>query len=258
MKNLSKILCAAVLITACCVTALVAQTARFESVQGTVEVKQPGGDWVPAASGMNIEKATLISTGFKSSAVVKVGGSTLQVRALTRLSLEEILAKEGSDTVELFLQTGRVRADVKPPENGKIDFTLKTPSITASVRGTIFDLDTNNLKVDEGTVHLAATTAPRRGSASGAATSGTADPAAATTTTTTAAATMTTAVALVRAGERSFVDAVTNTAAAPRQQVQESFTPTLPVGTESGGVGTTPAAPPPKAVTGTTEIVLGW
>jgi hypothetical protein len=239
MKNLSKILCAAVLITACCVTALVAQTARFESVQGTVEVKQPGGDWVPAASGMNIEKATLISTGFKSSAVVKVSGSTLQVRALTRLSLEEILAKEGSDTVELFMQTGRVRADIKPPESGKVNFTIKTPSTTASVRGTVFELDTNNLKVYEGTVHLTATAESRKSSASGAAAT-------------------TTAVALVRAGETSFVNTVTHTASSPREQAQESFTPTLPAGTESGGVSTTTAAPPPKTATGTTEIALNW
>jgi hypothetical protein len=249
MKNLSKILCAAVLITAFCVTALDAQTARFESIQGTVEVKQLGRtDWVPAASGMSIEKATVISTGFKSSAVVTLGESTLQIRALTRLSLDEILAREGSNTVELFMQTGRVKADVKPPESGKVDFTIKTPSVTASVRGTMFEMDTNNLKVNEGAVHFAATTESRKGSVSGSAA-------------TTTAATTTTAVALVRAGETSFVDTVTNTAASPREQVRESFTPTLPAGTESGGgstVPTIPAAPIAPPTTGTTEITLNW
>jgi hypothetical protein len=42
---------------------------------------------------------------------------------------------------------------VNPPTGGgRTDFEVRTPSATASVRGTEFDMDTNNLAVDNGTV----------------------------------------------------------------------------------------------------------
>jgi ferric-dicitrate binding protein FerR (iron transport regulator) len=52
------------------------------------------------------------------------------------------------------LQTGRIRADVNPPLGGKTDFTVMSPMVTASVRGTSFDFDGVNLSVDEGRVHV--------------------------------------------------------------------------------------------------------
>jgi hypothetical protein len=36
-----------------------------------------------------------------------------------------------------------------------VDFTVRGPSITASVRGTVFEIDTVNLEVSEGTVEFA-------------------------------------------------------------------------------------------------------
>lgn len=131
-----------------------APLAVIRQVAGTVEIKAPGKDWVPARAGAALTKDTLISTAFKSVAVISVGTSTLTVKPLTRLSLEEIARLEGSETVRLALLSGRVRAEVKPPAGGKTDFTVKSPTATASVRGTGFDQDPVNLDVDDGKVEF--------------------------------------------------------------------------------------------------------
>jgi hypothetical protein len=47
---------------------------------------------------------------------------------------------------------GRVRVDVKPPVGAKAIATVRGPIATASVRGTSFEFDTNNLYVNEGSV----------------------------------------------------------------------------------------------------------
>ncbi|MDR2133891.1 MAG: FecR family protein [Treponema sp.] len=136
--------------------ALFAQEAVIREIRGTVEVKAPdAAAWTPASRGQAIALNTFISTGFKSSALVVIGNSTLTVQPLTRLSLEEIARAEGGEKVDVNLRTGRIRANVKPPVGGKIDFTVRSPSATASVRGTVFEFNGTQLQVDEGRVHLA-------------------------------------------------------------------------------------------------------
>jgi hypothetical protein len=120
-----------------------------------VEVKTPGApEWRAAKAGEQISKDTVISTGFRSMAYIALGNSTLIVRPLTRLSLEEIQNNQGEESVNLYLQTGRVRAEVNPPVSGKTDFTIRSPTATASVRGTSFEFTGENLIVDAGRVHV--------------------------------------------------------------------------------------------------------
>jgi hypothetical protein len=129
--------------------------AIIREISGTVEVKAPdAAAWSPASRGQTLMRDTLISTGFKSSALIAIGNSTLSVQPLTRLSLEELTQTEGSEKVGLNLRTGRVRADVKPPVGGKTEFTVRSPSATASVRGTAFEFDGIDIRVDEGRVHF--------------------------------------------------------------------------------------------------------
>jgi hypothetical protein len=130
--------------------------AYIKEMSGTVEIKLPGSaDWIPAKTGDGVSASTIISTGFKSTAILSLGNSTLTIRPLTRLSLEEILSRDENETINIMLRTGRVRADVAPPVGGKIDFNIRSPIVTASVRGTVFDFDTLNLEVMEGTVVFA-------------------------------------------------------------------------------------------------------
>jgi hypothetical protein len=136
------------------VSGAIAQEAVIRELSGDVEVKAPGGEWAPAAAGQKLERAALISVGFRSSALIAVGNSTITVRSLTRLGLEELSALEGNERVNLNLRVGRVRAEVIPPPGGKTDFTIRSPSVTASVRGTSFEFDGVRLQVEEGRVHV--------------------------------------------------------------------------------------------------------
>jgi hypothetical protein len=145
----------ALMLLVCGVTLVFAEKpqAFIREMTGTVELKTAGSEkWVPAKQGDRIQEATIISTGFKSTAMLSIGNSTLLVRALTRMSLEALMNQDETDTINVGLSTGRVRADVKPPAGSKTNLTIQTPSATASVRGTVFDLDTATVRVIEGKV----------------------------------------------------------------------------------------------------------
>lgn len=129
------------------------QNAVIDQLTGTVEVKQPGEISFKAASkGDTVFQNTVISTGFKSYAIVKAGSTTITVRPLTALSLAEIQKSDDAEILNVNLQTGRVRVDVKPPAGVKASATMTSPLATASVRGTSFEFEANNLYVTEGTV----------------------------------------------------------------------------------------------------------
>jgi hypothetical protein len=131
------------------------QTALIRDLAGIVEVKAPqAAGWTPAYRGQALTGDTMISTGFKSTAVIVVGNSVLTARPLTRLSITELSRIQDNEKIELKLQTGRIRADVKPLQGGRTDFTVRGSSATASVRGTTFEFDTLNLSVSEGTVEF--------------------------------------------------------------------------------------------------------
>ena len=127
--------------------------ALIREMTGTVEIKKSGStDWVAAKTGDTIEKSTVISTGFRSMALLAVGSSTVMVRPLTRLSLEELMNQGDTEEINIGLRTGRVQVDVKAPAGSRANFSVQTPSSTASVRGTMFDMTPLNIQVKEGTV----------------------------------------------------------------------------------------------------------
>jgi len=130
-----------------------AQKAVIKDLTGTVELKLSGAsDFIPAGAGVEVAQDTIISTGFKSTALVQAGSAVITVRPLTRLTLTEIQALQGTETLNLNLQSGRVRVDVNPPAGAKASLSISSPTATASVRGTSFEFDTRNLSVNSGTV----------------------------------------------------------------------------------------------------------
>jgi len=130
-----------------------AQTAVIKDITGTVELKPSGvADFVPARVGTEVAQNTIISTGFKSTALVQARSAVIAVRPLTRLTLTEIQASQGTETLNMNLQSGRVRVDLNPPAGSKASLGVSSPTATASVRGTSFDFDTRNLNVHSGTV----------------------------------------------------------------------------------------------------------
>jgi len=127
--------------------------AFIQEMSGTVELQTQGSTaWTPARLNETIRESTIISTGFRSTAVIAVGNTTLLVQPLTRISLEALANREQTETVNLNLNSGRLRIDVKPPAGGQTNVSVQSPSTTASVRGTVFDLDTVSIRVQEGSV----------------------------------------------------------------------------------------------------------
>jgi hypothetical protein len=119
-----------------------AQEAEIRELTGTVEVQRAGTERLRTAEkGMKVQSGDIIVTGFKSTALLKIGDAVLTVRPLTRLTLEEIVQNQGSNAATITLQSGRVRAELTPSSGGRTDFTVRSPSATASVRGDIYEED---------------------------------------------------------------------------------------------------------------------
>ena len=132
---------------------LFAQNGIIRELNGTVELKTSGSSFfVAAKAGDAVMQDTVISTGFKSSALVAVGNSLITVRPLTRLAFSEIRRASGSEALNVNLQAGRVRVDVNPPSGARASLTVSSPIATASVRGTSFEFDTRNIWVRKGLV----------------------------------------------------------------------------------------------------------
>jgi len=129
-------------------------SAVVDETTGKVEVRAPGGAWKKARSGMEISLGTFISTGFNSKAVISLGESMLEVDALTRMELEELVEKEGTLDTKLHLKVGKVKAEVKSTEGMRNNFTLRSPVSTAAVRGTSFVYDGQTITVDNGIVQF--------------------------------------------------------------------------------------------------------
>jgi hypothetical protein len=234
MKSLAVFLC--VLFCAASLAAEVPAVqsphALIQELTGTVEVRLPESpQWVSAREGMRLEQASLISTGLQSSAVILIGQSKIMVRPLTRLSIEELSALRETEQVGLFLRTGKVRAEVTPPDNGRINFTVRSPQATNSVRGTIFEFDTVHVTVEEGRVWFL----PASGGGA----------------------------ALVRAGEFSAYIEATALVSLPHA-LTDSLRPELPPGMENGVAIPEPAVTSPGDVnTGSgpdidTGVSIGW
>jgi len=132
-------------------------TAQLQAVvketTGKVEIKTSGSTaWVAAKAGTKLAKGSFITTGFNSTAVLELGPAVLQVKPLTRMQLEDLVASEGTVSTELFLKVGKVRAELKTTAGVKQNFTLKSAVSTAAVRGTEFEFDGLVVKVINGQV----------------------------------------------------------------------------------------------------------
>jgi hypothetical protein len=125
----------------------------IRELSGKVELKHAGASaFVNARVGDEIAQDTIISTGFKSSAILTVGSSTITVWPLTRLSLAEIQMSADTENLNVNLQAGKVKVDVKPPAGLRANYKVQNPMAVASVRGTSFEFDMYNITVKEGRV----------------------------------------------------------------------------------------------------------
>jgi hypothetical protein len=129
------------------------QNGVITEVTGDVEIKPATASaYSRAQVGTQIARDTVISTGFRSTAVITIGSTTLTVRPLTRLTLAEIQSSSAEENLNIDLETGRVRVAVKPPAGTRANTTVQTPSATASVRGTEGEIMDGNVEMDNGKI----------------------------------------------------------------------------------------------------------
>lgn len=122
------------------------------STTGTVEIGRDG-NWKPCTRGAIISEGDVISTGFKSEAIIKFNGSSMKLGSLTQVTLEQLASNEKKDSVSVYLSTGSVRSTVKHTSNKKVSYTVRNPVAVASVRGTKFSFNSDgHIKCYEGAV----------------------------------------------------------------------------------------------------------
>ena len=127
----------------------------IREISGTVELKRSAAaPFVSASVGDQVADDTIISTGLRSAALIEVGSVLITVRPLTRLTFIEIRTSDEVETLNTFLQSGRVRVDVDPPAGTRASMDVISPVSVSSVRGTSFEFDLRNLYVYSGTVNF--------------------------------------------------------------------------------------------------------
>jgi len=135
------------------------------TVNGKVETQDKTGSWRTLSAGDSLASGSMISTGFKSEATVKLGASILTIKPLTRMTLTQLVEKEDTVDTELYLEVGNVKAEVNSLNNKKNGFTVKSPVATASVRGTVFEIGENLVIIDGTVVFTSPVGQTRRGQA---------------------------------------------------------------------------------------------
>lgn len=142
-------------------TAAFALEATVVSVSGKVEV-QKGSEWVAVKAGDVLQKGAVLSTGFKSTAELTIDSSSVSVGPLTRMTIEQLASNNVKSETQLYLDSGKVSANVKKPEGKRVDFKVSSPVATASVRGTEFTMGADGtLYTKSGLVSKSASTSPR-------------------------------------------------------------------------------------------------
>lgn len=114
--------------------------AKVISVTGKVEIRE-GRKWIPLAKGESVEKGAVISTGYKSEAVLQVKGASFTLGAMTRVTVEDLVSSSTKDTTQLYIDSGSISADVNQNDGKRVGFKVRSPVATASVRGTSFKMN---------------------------------------------------------------------------------------------------------------------
>lgn len=107
-------------------------------VERKVEISRNEGAWEPASQGMKLLPGDRIHTGFKAVCGVSFpDGSSLEVKPMSLVLLQKLQDGDGGRLKSrVWLRLGEVSASVNKSSGSAADFNVKTPTSTASVRGT--------------------------------------------------------------------------------------------------------------------------
>ncbi len=124
--------------------------ARVVVVKGTVTTTAPASSQEqPAVRNAEISVGSSIGTAQKSSILMEpTPGSAVMVLEQSKVVLTADDLKKTGETIIgrktfLNLSQGKVQAALAHPQNGGVDFKIKTPQCVAAARGTVYSVTTN-------------------------------------------------------------------------------------------------------------------
>jgi hypothetical protein len=136
-----------------------ASTLRVRSVTGEVTIRHGVGPFDILEEGDELAFDAEIATGIESGVtVVFPDGGTMDLRQLTQLRVATLVLAPDRRDVEIQLRVGQMKAEITPQKSIDTNFDVATPTATASVRGTTFDViydeatGTSTTRVTEGKV----------------------------------------------------------------------------------------------------------
>jgi hypothetical protein len=111
--------------------------ATVTRVERKVELMRTDAGWEPVTVGMSLLPGDRLHTGFHATCAVKFpDGSTLDVKPMSMVLLQKLEEADGKQRARVWLKLGEVSAEVAHARGSAADFQVKTPTTTASVRGT--------------------------------------------------------------------------------------------------------------------------
>jgi hypothetical protein len=112
-------------------------TATIESVKGEVAVRQGSAAWQPITAGRALATQDEVFTGVDSEATIRFSdGSAMSLRELTQVLIGTLLKGGGKKQADIQLRVGEIKAQVTKEKAVDTDFSIRTATATASVRGT--------------------------------------------------------------------------------------------------------------------------
>ena len=132
-------------------------------LDGTASVARGGAAFVSASDGDIVSTGDRVQTAQGSHAMVSFfDGSTLEIEPATTVQIEEAqVAASGAIAIRIAQTLGRTWASVQKLAHADSKFEIRTPTLTAAVRGTGFITEvladgTSTVQTTDGTVQVAA------------------------------------------------------------------------------------------------------
>ena len=110
--------------------------ATIVASSGEIEFRHgSSGAFTPLTAGVVLQRGDFVSTGFDSTVTLDLGYGLLAVGPITQLRLDEFVAPAHLGRTQVFLRVGTIAAKVKHVAAIRSDFSVTTPTASASIRG---------------------------------------------------------------------------------------------------------------------------
>ena len=129
------------------------KSVKVSGLTRKVELKRGGAGWEPLRESDTLQPGDQVHTGWRSSVTITLpDGSKVVLPPMSLIAIDRI----DSNGTQIILRLGEVKAQIHKLGGSSGDFVVKTPTTTASIRGTTFsvryDGSSTVVGVTEGTV----------------------------------------------------------------------------------------------------------